>query len=172
MSFWASTAVESVQEDIFSLVTYYLHVFASLLILLLYWDAFEEKKIDNELPTPWLCAFFPISTPLDYFILKNRASLSTNQCKAETNCDVVSRVFPRFKWMAYFHFEFSLALVVFWIFDSTWGAVQNVILWFVHFRTWLSALLDVHGLMFFVPWSSLVGHNWEHVSHSGYRDTL
>lgn len=44
--------MESVQEDIFSLVTCYLYILASLLILLLYWDAFEEKKIDNELPTP------------------------------------------------------------------------------------------------------------------------
>lgn len=56
--------MESVQEDIFSLVTRYLYILASLLILLLYWDAFEEKKINSELPTPGLCAFFPISTPL------------------------------------------------------------------------------------------------------------
>ena len=44
---------------------------------------------------------------------KTHTTFSTNQIKTETKCDLVARVFPRFKHFACFYVEFSLALVIF-----------------------------------------------------------
>ena len=53
----------------------------------------------------WLCFYFP--SPCDW---SKKLTLPSQpiRCKTKTNHDLVARVFPRFRHVACFYFEFSL----------------------------------------------------------------
>ena len=83
----------------------FLPVLLLLLLLLLSWCGTFQLSVESNPELLWFC-----SSLLCDWSTKLQPLSQPIRCKAKTNHDLISCVFPRFKQFARFYFEFSLAI--------------------------------------------------------------